>query len=266
MIGTGVASSLATMLLVPLIDERGWRAGYLALAIVIAIGAPLIWLLTRGSSRPQQMETMPGHGVTVGTALAGMTFWKLVAAFFLVALASAGLLIHFLPLLIDAEIPLTRATSIAGMIGIFLIVGRLSAGVLFDLAFAPRIAAALMAASAGGLAALALGGAEYALLGALAIGLSFGAEMDLVGYLCVRYFGTLHYGRIYGLLYTVVLAGTSLSPLIYGALRDHHGSYTGALGMSSILLVASALVFLTMPRFRDIDPIGDRSAPSDSMD
>lgn len=249
MIGTGVASSLATLLLVPFIAASGWRSGYLALAVVVLAGAVLILLLTRETSVQETEIAEPQFGLPVGEVVRSTTFWKLAAAFLFVALASSGLLVHFVPLLLDVKLPPARAAALASLVGIFLIVGRLAAGVLFDVAFAPRVAAILMAASAAGLAGLALGGADFAIVGALAIGLSFGAEMDLVGYLCARYFGTRHYGRIYGLLYTVVLAGTSLSPLLYGTLRDHSGSYNSALFISAGMLAASVIVFLTMPGF-----------------
>jgi len=249
LMGTGIASSLAALTLVPLIAAQGWRTGYIMLSLVVLAGVPLIWLLTKEKAPIAAQKQAEQQGASLQEAVRTSIFWKLAFAFFLVALASPGALVHFVPLLVDAQLSPERAAALASLVGIFLIVGRLGAGLLFDIAFAPRVAAIFMAVSAIGLAALAYGGAEYAILGALAIGLSFGAEMDLVGYLCARYFGTQHYGKIYGLLYTVVLAGISLSPLIYGALRDQSGTYDSALYSSTGLLLFSVVIFLTLPRF-----------------
>ena len=249
MTGTGIASSLAALTLVPLIASQGWRSGYMALALVVLVGVPLIWLLTGDKGQAQKTGPADIHGPSLREATRSALFWKLAAAFFLVALASPGALVHFVPLLVDARLTPERAAALASFVGIFLIIGRLGAGLLFDLVFAPRVAALFMALSAAGFAILAWMGAEFALLGAFAIGLSFGAEMDLVGYLCARYFGTRHYGKIYGLLYTVVLAGISLSPLLYGALRDHGGNYDLALYGSAGLLGLSVLIFLNLPPF-----------------
>lgn len=249
MTGTGIASSLAALTLVPLIAEAGWRTGYLVLAVVIFAGAPIIWFLTGEKRKDAQEAPRALTGQSLREALRTSIFWKLVAAFFLVALASPGALVHFVPLLVDAQVSPERAAALASLVGVFLILGRLGAGILFDIAFAPYVAALFMALSAAGLAILAWAGPEFAVLGALAIGLSFGAEMDLVGYLCARYFGTRHYGKIYGVLYTVVLGGIALSPLLYGALRDSSGNYDSALYSSTLLLGVSVFIFLSLPRF-----------------
>jgi MFS family permease len=96
---------------------------------------------------------------------------------------------------------------------------------------------------------LAFGDSPFALAGALAIGLSFGAEVDLVGYLTARYFGLRSYGRLYGVLYAVVIAGTALSPLGYGLIVDRTKSDSFGLIAASILLLTAAALFCTMRRF-----------------
>lgn len=249
MIGTGLASMLAPLLLGPLIAGFGWRSGYLALGCVVLGAAPLVWLATGGTARVRAVESEAFDGVSVRQAVRDPIFWKLAACFLLVALASPGLVVHFVPMLTDRGVPAASAARLASLIGVFLIAGRLSTGILFDLVFAPRAAAVLMLASAACLAALAIGGPGLAILGAVGIGLSFGAEIDLVGYLCGRYFGMRAFGRLYGLLYAAVLAGTSLSPLLYGALRDRFGGYDAAILLSAGALASSAAIFLTMRRF-----------------
>lgn len=252
LVGTGLASTLSPLLLTPIIAGDGWKAGYLALAAAVAVSVPVIALLTRRVAvvdRTPGIVAPPVAGVELREALRDPVFWTLVAIFALVALATPGLVVHFVPMLLDDGLTAQRAAVFASTIGISLILARLAAGFLIDVFFAPRVGAALMALSAAALAMLALGGAPYALCGAIAIGLSFGAEFDLVAYLCARYFGFRAYGRLYGLFYAVVLGGTAVSPLLYGTLRDSLGSYTTVLLISAGTLLVAAVLFLTLPRF-----------------
>lgn len=251
LIGSGLASVLSPILLTPLITHDGWQTGYLALAITAAFATVLIAVLTRPVAGMSLTAAGVGEatGMTTREALRDPVFWRLAGAFLLVAIASPGLIVHLVPMLIDGGLTAMQAAAFASAIGLTIIVSRLISGLLLDIFFAPYVAAVVMALSAAGVMVLALGGSAYGLLGAIAVGLSFGAEFDLVAYMCARYFGLRCYGRLYGLLYAVVLAGTSASPLIYGLARGAYGSYTTVLLAASVTLLASAFIFLTMPRF-----------------
>lgn len=248
LVGTGLASTFVPPVLSRVIAEHGWRAGYLVLAAIVAAATPLIVLLLgRGSQAQARPEA--GQGAELGEALADPMFWRLAAAFFLVAVASPGLIVHFVPLLTDQGLTPAAAAGLAGAIGLCIIFGRVSTGLLIDRVFAPNVAAGLMAVSAAGFLVLALGGAQMALVGALAVGLSFGAEVDLIGYLGSRYFGLRAYGKIYGLLYAACLGGTALSPWAYGWVVDRTGSYRPMLFAAAALLALSAAIFASMRPF-----------------
>jgi predicted MFS family arabinose efflux permease len=248
LVGTGLASTLAPPILSRVIADHGWRAGYLALALTVAAATPVILLLL-GRGPRTVVRSAAGEGAELGEALRDPIFWSLAAAFFLVALASPGLIVHFVPLLTDQGVSPAVAAALASAIGLCIIVGRVTTGLIIDRRFAPRVAAALMAVSAAGFLVLALGGARMALAGAAAVGLSFGAEVDLIGYLGSRYFGLRSYGKIYGLLYAACLAGTALSPLAYGWVVDRSGSYRPMLIAAAGLLGVAALIFATMRPF-----------------
>ncbi len=97
-----------------------------------------------------------------------------------------------------------------------------------------------------------LGGASYASITAIALGLTLGAELDLMGYLVSRYFKLEDFGRIYGWQYGAFIFASGLGPLWVGAVRDGTGTYTLALLASSIGLVLTCVGFLAMPRYPDI--------------
>jgi hypothetical protein len=176
-------------------------------------------------------------------------FWRLILSFTLVALAVAGFVTHFVPMLTDEGMPPLQAARIAGLLGPAVLIGRLGVGVIVDHVFAPFVAAGVMLLTAAGLAMLALGGPAFAAPGALAVGLAMGAEVDLIAYMTARYYGMSHYGRMYGLLYGSFLIGTGSSPYVISLVQAAASSYTPALWMSAGLLSVATLIFATLPRF-----------------
>ena len=251
MVGNGLTGIFLPMLLVPYAASAGWRQGFVALAVLVALAAPAVAFLMSRSRLQAAVESSPGVivGVSFDHAVRSRVFWTMVLAFALIPLGAAGMHLHLLAFLADAGVTPARAAAIASLGGVSLIVGRVLTGWLIDHAFAPWVAAGMMAISAACIAAMGVIGAPAGWLGAVAIGLSIGAELDLIGYLTARYFGMRAYGRIYGLLYAAVLVGSALSPLAYGRVADLTGGYAPALFGGAAALSLAAVLFLTLRRF-----------------
>jgi predicted MFS family arabinose efflux permease len=158
-------------------------------------------------------------------------------------LALTGLYAHFVPLLTDRGLDPERTADIAALFGLSVMVGRLGAGYLLDRLFAPLLASLLAVIAASGIATLLLPGSHFAPLAAICVGLMFGTELDVAGYMTARYFGQRAYGAIYGWQFGMFMAGGIASPIAYGAVHDMTGSYLYALG-GSIALLLAAIPFL----------------------
>lgn len=254
MVGNGATGVILPVVLVPYAAVAGWRDGFVALAILVSLATPVVAvLMSRGRplSQPAHSEldgaAAPYQGV--GEVLRDPVFWLMALCFALVPLGGAGIQLHLLAFLADAHVDPGRAGMIASLSGIALIAGRVLTGWLIDRIFAPWVAAAMMAVSALGIGSMAVFGASAAGFGAVAIGLSAGAELDLVGYMTARYFGMRAFGRVYGLLYAAILVAGALSPLGYGLIVDATESYTAGLYGGAGLLLTSALLFLCLRRF-----------------
>jgi MFS family permease len=250
MVGNGITSIFLPMLLAPYAAEAGWRSGFVALAIVVALATPLVAFLmskTRALPTPSTGRTRPADS-RLESVVRDRAFWTMATCFALIPLAASGLQVHLLAFLSDVGVTPAKAGAIASISGAALIATRVLTGWLLDLVRAPYVAAVMMALSALCIAAMALFGAPAAPLGAIAFGLSIGAEIDLIGYMTGRYFGMRAFGRVYGLLYAAALLGGAGSPLLYGAIFDATGSYQLALWQSAGMLLASAVLFLTLPR------------------
>jgi MFS family permease len=257
MAGIGLAAAIVPPLLSSLIAERGWRAGYFALAAVPLAGALAVALLVpRGSLAPARAT--PAQGASSAAAddswLRSRAFWLMAAASATMSLAFMGLLPHFVPMLMDGGIDAVAAGGIAGTIGLAVISSRLLIGYLLDRLFAPRVAIGVCLMAAAGCLLLLTQGASAATFTAIALGFAVGAELDLLGFLVARYFGLEQFGRVYGWQYAVFVFASGIGPLWVGAVRDATGNYDLTLTLSFAGLLAACVMFLLLPRYPDTAP------------
>lgn len=258
MLGNGLTGIALPLLLVPLVADHGWRRGFVALAILALVAAPVVVaLLWVGERRPATLAHRPSPtsaesqartGLTVRQAVSSRPFQVLALTFPLIAIASAGLQLHFVSILGDKGLSAQWIAWYASAIGIALTVTRIVAGYLLDTFKAQWVSAAIMAIGAASTLIFAFAGTWGSIFGAIAIGMTVGAEIDMVGYFASRYFGFASYGRVYGLLYSTVMISTAVSPLVYGAVKDHVGNYTPALIGTAILLGLSVIALLALGR------------------
>ncbi|MEM9750602.1 MAG: MFS transporter [Pseudomonadota bacterium] len=267
LLGTGVAGILAPLMLTPFVEEFGWRAGYRVLALIIAASAAVVYLLIRDAPAGEtagaaaKTQDQSASGVSFAEAARSRTFVLLALIFFLVACAVGGAIVHFIPMLRDAGMSPAEAGRYAAIIGVSIMAGRLATGYLIDRFFAPRVAALLFGLAAIGYCAFLIGGPSLALVAAVAIGFSMGAEVDLIGYLVARYFGLQSYGVVYGALYAIFLIGAGGSPFLMGWAFDAFGGYDSALMGSTAALIAAAALTFALPAFEG----PERRASSDAL-
>jgi MFS family permease len=253
MAGIGLAAAIVPPLLSSLIAERGWRAGYFALAVVPLVGALAVALLVpNGSLAAARPTPARGAGAAPGTDdgwLRSRAFWIMAAASATMSLAFMGLLPHFVPMLMDGGFDAATAGGVAGTIGLAVISSRLLIGYLLDRLFAPRVAIGVCLMAAAGCVLFLTQGASAATLTAIALGFAVGAELDLLGFLVARYFGLAQFGRVYGWQYAVFVFSSGVGPLWVGAVRDATGNYDLTLTLSSAGLLAACALFLLLPRY-----------------
>ncbi len=251
--GAGVAATFGPTLISSAITEFGWRGAYFAMALfTFAVGGVIVAVLSRLDGVKNSVVIDSGaarEGFKI--ARASRTYWTIMAAIFCLSLGLGGLMIHFVPILLEVGFTTSEAAKVAGVIGIAVVLGRVLVGFAVDRIFAPRVAIAILAACILGVWALALMGSVVAVPVAFVIGFSVGAEVDLIGYLVARYFGIQAYGQIYGRQYSAFLIATGLSPVILGAVRDMTGTYTGSLYTASGFMVLSVILFAKLPKFEN---------------
>ncbi len=250
---TGVAAFLIPKYLTPYVAEHGWRAGYFVLFALVMIVLPIVWLLIRDNPPEVAEKTIDGQttlsGHTFKEAMNTRTFWMIAIIFLLIAVAVAGLIPSFIPLLQDAGLSAAEAGGYAAILGASVMLGRLITGFLIDRIFAPYVTAAVFTLVAGGCLALGLGGIQYAYLAAIALGFAIGAEVDLIGFFTAKYFGLKNYGTIYGFQYSTFNFGAAISPVLAGYIWDTTGNYDMALIGGAVLIGIAIIIALFLPKF-----------------
>ncbi len=258
MAGAGLGYAYVPPMVRYINDAYGWRFSFLALGgIIIFVATPLVALFLKDPPRPRAAETPGRDGAVAETtgdgwrqAVGRSVFWMLICVFALLSFSLYGMLAHFKPMLSEMGIPGAEAGWIAGMVGIAVMVSRVVIGYLIDRIFAPRVALVVFLLSAAGMVVLSTGNAAgFAIPAAVLLGLSMGAEIDLLAYLAGRYFGLKSFAVIYGLLFSAFLAGTALGPWAYGAAYDADGSYSVMLLVGAGCCALAALVTGFLPRW-----------------
>jgi predicted MFS family arabinose efflux permease len=256
MSGTGVAAALAPLYVQFGLSEFGWRMTYATLGLIAWALATATVLAFYGDERETgSRATQPAteqEGLTPAEAYRDYRFWFLCTAVLLLSLAVGGLVPNFVPLLAEKGIAPADAGPVVSLLGIAVIVGRLTAGILMDRMWAPAVSALYFAGTVLGILMVwATASLPIAMAAAAAIlaGLALGAELDIIAYLTRRYFGSRRYSEIFGGVYVAFAVGVGLAAPIWGALHDQSGSYTPHLIGSIIVIIAANLMILALGRY-----------------
>lgn len=260
LLGTGLVGSLLPSYVSWLVIHVGWRYAFAGVAALpLVIGIPLALLFFREPAEKKIAAAMmqsPANQATVNSrtfaqAIQTLCFWQMALSFFIAATTVSAVLIHTMPLLMDRGVPVSKAAGVLGLFGVAVATGRLISGYLLDIFRSPAVAAAIFLVSGLACGLLVAAGDNLILCGTaiILIGLSAGAESDVAAYLTAKYFGRLHYGAIYGLLYALYCIGAGVGPLIAGAVYDLTGSYRVALlfGLLSLLIAAALAALIRTP-------------------
>jgi predicted MFS family arabinose efflux permease len=277
--GTGLCGILAPIYVIAINETFGWRAAFFALgapsllltlpAVALLLPRDLTPAVARAASSAHR-SPLPSNGVALSEALRSWRLWVMSIALMLVVVGIFGLVPNMVPILMDAGCTAQQAAALAGIIGVDLVVSRLTSGYLIDRFWAPGVAAVLLSAPAFACAILLfdLDGRLALLLVVVLAGIGTGAEGDIASFVVARYFGLRDYAAIFSAQTIVITTGSVIGPLMFGALYDRTGSYDTMLTVCAALFAAGSTMLLTLgayPLFeKQLDP-ADRDAVDSSI-
>lgn len=253
-------ASLAQFLFPPvanaLIESRGWRPAFMIHGIGwLLIVWPLIFLFFRGKRDPGRDGAKPAPaaafaGMGIVEALKSSIYLRLLLASLCFTFTVVSLSYHFLPIMSGKGFSGSEAAWLTSLIGLASIAGRIGTGWLIDryrasligaVSFTLPIVAVLILMSGGG-------GAWAAATAAILLGLTLGAEVDVIVFLTSRYFGLRNFGALYGGPLAALSIGSAIGPLIASSIFDADQSYDSFFWLAIGLSLAAALALLTLPR------------------
>jgi MFS family permease len=255
--GTSIGAMLAPPLLMEVIADGGWRAGFFTMAALTAIvGMPLALALI-GRARERVAETtdearsaLGVRDVALREAVRQTRFWLLVLAIMCINIPGSGVLGQLAPLVSDLGLGSGEVATVMSLYAAGLMMGRVLSGFALDRLPAPLVGAATTLIPAVGIVMLMTPALSFPLaaLAVLLIGMQQGAEVDLFAYFISRSFGLKHYGSIYGVVMMAGALSTAIALVLFGEMHDATGSYDIALVIGAVLFCLGALAFGAMGR------------------
>ena len=269
LVSTGISGICAKFWVAYLIGEFGWRWAFVGLGLApLLIALPVVYLLFRDTDDPSLDPDVLPHGKRKGATyieLTGMSapqafrewrIWLLGICFVAISFGIGGTLPNLETLFGSKGFNTSDAVTLASLIGVSVVVGRLGGGFLLDYIWAPAVAFGLLILPAISCILLTNASLDFtiAAVAVLLIGLAAGAEQDLMAFLVVRYYGMKSYGVIYGVLYSAFALGAGSGPWVFARIYESTGTYDTVLKYAAAAFVLGAVPLLLLGKYRDFKP------------
>jgi MFS family permease len=234
------------------VNGHGWRVGYLALALISAVGGTISLLLVGPARKPAPDPTGSNLPEKAGARLLAIArnpiFILLLCGMFLVNLPRAFATSQLKIAVIEYGFPDHIGTLMVSLYAIGTVVGRFFSGLAMD-RIAPHVVAmfALSVPAAGYLYFAYPQGMTWMLIVAVfTIGIAFGSEFDVGAMILSRNFPARDFSKLYSLQDIALGLGSSAGSLILSATLTHSSNYrTFMLIATGATLIGAALVAAT---------------------
>jgi predicted MFS family arabinose efflux permease len=224
----------------------------------------VVYLLFRDTDDPKlDPDVLPHHkrkgavleelpGMSAPEAFREWRFWLLGICFVAISFGIGGTLPNLESLFGSKGFNPNDAVTLASLIGVSVVLGRLGGGFLLDYIWAPAVAFTLLVLPAISCFLLADASLSFAIAACavLLIGLAAGAEQDLMAFLVVRYYGMKSYGVIYGILYSAFALGAGSGPWVFGKVFELTGTYDIVLKYAALAFILGAAPLLLLGKYR----------------
>ncbi|MCB2073713.1 MAG: MFS transporter [Novosphingobium sp.] len=236
--GAAITQIIAPVASQRLIDNFGWREAYLYLGtgwglIVLALLIPFFFDARDTNRRRIARQEVPAQtapelpGLSVAEAIRSTALYRIGLSTLIVVFFLTALNVHLVPVLNERGISRESAALMAALAGGFAIVGKLATGWMYDrwasgwinaLSLSPPAAACLIFVTADNWLPLTL-------IAVCLLGYTNGAFMQVCTYLTGRYGGIRNFGKIFGVMASMIAVGVGIGPVFAGFIFDITGSY-----------------------------------------
>ena len=269
-LATGLAGSgtgLGILILAPLtgffISNHGWRLSYLYLGVIFFVFAvpaalslkPQRQSMTGGDGSKQSPARQEEPDPILPEASMGMReilkrrpFWMIISSHATDCMCHSVLIVHLVPIAIEAGIPHLQAAGLVGVMGLGTLIGRISMGVLSDRIGSKWALFTTLTTQTLAVPFLFWIDSTYAFYAvALVVGVGMGGHGTMYPVVTREYYGPKKIGLLFGAFITGASSGMATGGFMGGLLHDLSGNYTLSILFSFLTGVASLFFVLSYP-------------------
>ena len=241
------------------IETNGWRTSFLGLgAFSFIVGMIAVLLIPPRLAQEPIEKANPAerpHAARedYGIILRSRVFWFIILGMFLCMLQTPLHSSQMNLMLLDNHLTPQTASNIVSVYAFGTIVGRIGCGLALDRYSTPIVTAISMGLPALGYFFLATSWDAISLItvSMFLIGLSVGAESDLVGYLVARYFKMRIFNTVSGLMFTGSFLVSATGALLISLTLRLTDSFAPFLWVVTGSIIIGSLLFLQLPKRRE---------------
>ena len=259
--GTAVAQAVVPPLARWLIADFGWRNAYFALGLGWGLIAFVLAWFFLYDARDRRRLARPGHsgqlaqqdlpGLSLREAFRDPALIRIALATLVVMVMGVGIAVNQVPIMEESGLSRERAAYYAAFFGIAGIVGKLVTGWLMDRYNACIVGGLTLTVSAFAFLLLleSISTPATILAGLIVIGYASGTKLQICAFLTSLYGGLRNYGKIFGVMSSMIAIGGGVGPPAAALVYDLTGSYSPFIySAMALTLVASLLLFTLGPQ------------------
>ena len=272
-VGAGVGGLICAPASALLISRFGWRMAFVVTGLVIwAVVLPLALVIRNspaekgllmdgdepepdlppvGGPDDSSEDSLAQKDFTLRQALLSGPFWLLVGGFFFQGMAQSVVIVHAVPALTDAGIPLALAAFSLGLVMAVSIIGRLLFGYLGDRVEKRTLFMVCYAmVSAGTLVLMVAHTMPVTFLFIALFGIGYGGAIPLDPAIRAEYFGRAAFAKIQGIMSPLIMVSSATGPVLAGYIFDISGSYRSSFFITALIAFAAVGCAFFLPRRR----------------
>lgn len=249
-----------------IIDTWGWRPAYLVLGVIVLV-AGLIALMLVPPQQPAEKASEASMAAVekpqrakddYRLILKSGVFWIIFIGFFLCLLQTPLHAAQMNIMLMENGLTTQGAANIVSVYAAGTIIGRIACGLALDRYSTPAVTAISMGIPAIGYLILGspLDAVGFVTFAMFLVGVSVGAESDLISYLVARYFKLRIYSTTLGVVYVCSFAASASGALMISGILTVWDSFAPFLYLVAGTVTAGSLLFLLLPKSRHVEKIG----------
>lgn len=247
----------------------GWREAYLGMGVLAALGGGLALALiapTKAARAAKVRVTPPGQPREAPATARedyrviarSQVFWIIAAGMFLCLLYTPLHASQMNVMLVEQGLTTQGAANIVSIYVIGTLVGRIACGLALDRFPTPIVTALSLGLPALGFLLLGTDMNTFPViaLSMFLVGLSIGAEIDILAFIVARYFQLRIFNSTLALVHCISFLTSAIGAGMISLSLKLYDSFTPFLYLVAGTATAGALLFLLLPRSRSFEKIG----------